>query len=212
MIITVLLSVKGLMIGVFADCDTLKDDHIDNLLDDCKTEDIETNICQNLELEFENAPEEALYGGEYSYIGTVKIRDDQLRPFYRQAKRGSSRSPLYMYHNGHNFVGTPNPKESISSFESSKCVDDLKRDMDFEDFVTCSGDALVQDASDPNGDEETMNLAIKCSDSVGLGTAGTIGIIVAVIIIIALVVLVILIVRKRRQHKESIGMHVSSQI
>merc|ERR1712136_708530 len=210
---TILLFVKGAVIGVSANCNSLLDDHLDDLLEDCPSKDIDEKVCKNLELKFENDDEDNAFGGEYEYRGTVKLNDDNLRPFYEQKHHGPSRGPIYMYHNGENLVGKSNTQKKIGSFDSAKCKKFFEKEMDFEDFESCSGRGLAQDpAGIASGSGKFMEITVTCNDGSGIGTAGIIGIIIAIIVIIAIVILVILVVRKRRQHRESIGMHATSQL
>ena len=73
----------------------------------CTSTDIDGKVCKNLELTFEEDREQKAYGGEYEYIGTVKLNDKDLTPFYKQ-KDHPKNTPLTMYHNGNNIVGTVN--------------------------------------------------------------------------------------------------------
>ena len=65
-------------------------------------------MCETLELKFEDESEQKAYGGEYEYIGTVKLNDGKLRPFYKQKDHGTSGGPIHMHHTGDYFSATVN--------------------------------------------------------------------------------------------------------
>jgi len=203
-----------LMTVASADCDKLE--NIDNLMENCKIDDLDEKVCENLDITLEKDDDDKIHGGDYQYIGTVELNSGATYPFYKQMSPVRGIPPLYMYHtrvNNH-LVATDILEEQKNlryAFMSTTCKGIFDKNKDYYDFETCSGEAEVR-VDDRNVKHENMELTIKCSDSSGLGAAGIIGIIVAIIVIIAIVILVILVVRKRRHHRETIGMHTTAQL
>jgi len=165
-IIIGLLSSSYLMTVESAKCDKL-DDKADDLLENCKVEDLDKKVCHNLDLTLEQDDEDKSFGRDYQYLGAVKLTDGSgnMFPIYKQKSPPTGFKALTMYHSGQMLIATEDLEElknGVYAFKSKVCSNDFHGNNDYYDFELCSGEANVRD-KDRNG-FENMELTIQCTD------------------------------------------------
>jgi len=117
-----------------------------------------------LDVTLEQDDEHKSFGGDYQYLGTVKLTDGSgnMYPIYKQMSAPTGFKALTMYHSGQMLVATEDLKKQkyVYGFLSKDCSNDFHGNNDYHDFELCSGEAEVRD-KDKNG-YENMELTIKC--------------------------------------------------
>jgi len=137
--------------------------------------------------------------GTYQYIGEWK---DVGSPIYRKDKEDSrdTDGPFYLYYGSKQWIVSD---KSIGATKDH--VLHSANHCKVDDYEDCSGKWKLFKHS------KYHEIKIECEDT-GVSTGAIVGILIAILVIIAIIVLVVIVLRKRRQHRETIGMTVGSQL